>query len=124
MLHIQKGEQVELIVTADEKKTIVGGYYLFWFKHQTLNIEKAFILTDDSDFPHRYNSFTFTEGSTAQKTLDVGMHYYKIYAQTSSSNLDPDLATEELERGIADVKDDSTTVAEFDTQTTYKQYAG
>lgn len=103
MILIQKGESNELIVTLQEKTTLVDPVYLFSFTHKISETQKTFILSDTSEYPVRYNQFTFTEGSSLAKTLEEGVHYYEIYAQESLTNLDPALADEEVERGIARV---------------------
>jgi hypothetical protein len=64
---------------------------------------KNFILTDTSTFKERYNEFLFDEGVTDAKTLEVGEHEYKIYAQISSNNLNPSLADELVETGLLKV---------------------
>jgi hypothetical protein len=51
----------------------------------------------------RYNKFLFDEGATDAKTLEVGEHEYRIYAQISSNNLNPTLADELVETGILKV---------------------
>lgn len=123
VLNINKGEENELIVTATEKQTIDGAYFLFVFKHLQTNIQRAFILEDTSQFPNRYNSFTFTEGSDEDHTLEPGQHDYTIYAQASSSNLNPDLADEVVEIGIAYVSGVSDETASFQNNQTYKAFA-
>jgi hypothetical protein len=45
----------------------------------------------------------FDEGVTDAKTLEVGEHEYKIYAQISSNNLNPSLADELVETGLLKV---------------------
>lgn len=124
MLTINKGESNEMIVTATEKTTLVDPIYLFVFENQTTHKVNAFILPDTSDYPSHYNTFTFTEGSNAARTLDTGTTYYKIYAQESTTNIDPDLANEEVERGIAWVTDGLTQPEEFVNEQTYKQFTG
>lgn len=99
MLRIEKATANELIVTATEKVTIDNPYFLLHFKHQATNKEVAMIVADTSMHPLHYNTFTFTEGTDLD--LESGMHVYRIYAQTSSNNLDPTLADEEVERGLA-----------------------
>jgi hypothetical protein len=64
---------------------------------------KNFILTDVSTQTERYNKFLFDEGATDAKTLEVGEHEYRIYAQISSNNLNPTLADELVETGILKV---------------------
>ena len=60
-------------------------------------------MTDTSTFKERYNKFLFDEGVSDAKTLEVGEHEYKIYAQISSNNLNPSLADELVETGILKV---------------------
>lgn len=103
MILINKGVSNELIVTLQEKTTLTDPTYLFVFVHKTTERQTSFILSDTSDYPVRYNKFTFTEGSTAAKTLEAGIHYYTVYAQESTTNTDPDDADEEVERGICKV---------------------
>ena len=122
MLNIEKGEVNELIVTLTEKVTIDNPIYLFTFKHQTLAIENNFILADNSQYVERYNLFSFTEGSSVAKTMEEGIYYYTIYAQTSAVNLDPDLANEEVERGICRVTSTATSFTQYNPNTTYSQH--
>ena len=56
------------------------------------------ILTDISTQTERYNKFAIVEGTTF--TLLNGEYAYKVYAQTSSVNTNPDLANELVEQGI------------------------
>jgi hypothetical protein len=63
-------------------------------------------LTDISAYVDRYNKFEVTEGTTV--TLDAGEYLYKIYAQSSPTNLNPDLANEVVEEGIVKVDFDVT----------------
>lgn len=113
-----------MIVTAQEKTTLVDPTYLFVFKNQNTQKVSAFILPDTSSYPDHYNTFTFTEGSNAARTLDTGTNYYTIYAQESTTNIDPDLANEEVEIGIAWVTDGLTAPEEFINEQTYKQFTG
>lgn len=124
MLTINKGASNEMVVTAAEKTTLTDPTYLFVFKNQLTHKETAFILPDTSDYPVHYNTFTFTEGSSAAKTLDTGTNYYTIYAQESTTNLDPDMANEEVERGIAWVQDGLAQPASFSQNQTFKQFTG
>ena len=63
-------------------------------------------MTDISAYVDRYNKFEVTEGTTV--TLDAGEYLYKIYAQSSPTNLNPDLANEVVEEGIVKVDFDVT----------------
>lgn len=112
MLNITKGASNELTVTATEynigEDAVESPTWLFYFVSAN-NKKSAFILTNTSTHTSRYDTFTFTEGSTTAKTLEAGSYKYYIYAQTSTTNLDPDLADKLCEQGIAYV---SRTMAE------------
>jgi len=122
MLNIVRGALNEMIVTLTEKVTITNPVYLFSFTHQTLAVENNFILADNSQYVERYNLFSFTEGSSVAKTLEEGIYYYTIYAQTSAINLNPELADEEVERGICRVTSTATSFTQYNPNTTYSQH--
>lgn len=108
MLQINKAETKSWYLTLSEKTTIANPTYLFSLTHRLTNNAYNFILADTSSYPTRYNEFQLTEGTTV--TLDAGEYIYKIYGQTSPSNLDPTLANELVEEGIVKV--------DFDVQRT------
>lgn len=103
MLHIIKGEENELIVTATEKVTVSNPTFLFVLRNEVNNAENVFILANASQFIASYDQFTFTEGSTPAKTFHPGQYHYSIYAQESTTNLDPDQANELVESGLCQV---------------------
>lgn len=121
MLNFRKGEENTFIVTLSEKTSLVDPVYLFSFYHLMTKKTVNFILGDLSDFANHYNKFTFTEGSTG-KVLEEGQHNYTFYAQESTTNLDPELALEEVERGICEVTYDRDTVPVFENNETYEQH--
>jgi hypothetical protein len=106
MLQINKAESKSWYLTLSEKTTIANPKYLFSLTHRLTNTAYNFILTDTSAYVERYNEFAITEGTTV--TLDAGEYQYEIYAQTSSTNLDPTLADELVEQGIVKVDFDVT----------------
>jgi len=106
MLQINKAETKSWYLTLSEKTTIANPTYLFSLTHRLTNNAYNFILSDTSSYPTRYNEFQLTEGTTV--TLDAGEYIYKIYAQTSPSNVDPNLANELVEEGIVKVDFDVT----------------
>ena len=79
---------------------------MFSLTHRLTNVAYNFILNDTSSYVERYNAFELTEGSTV--TLDAGEYIYKIYAQTSPTNVNPDLANELVEEGMVKVDFDVT----------------
>ena len=106
MLVISLGESKNWYVTLTEKVTIANPYFLFAFTHRLSSQLTTVILSDISTHPERYNQFAVVEGSTIN--LDAGEYEYVIYAQTSSTNLLPELANEEVESGILKVEFDVT----------------
>lgn len=106
MLQINKAETKTWYLTLTEKTTISNPTYLFSLTHRLTNVAYNFILTDTSSYVERYNAFEVTEGTTV--TLDAGEYLYKIYAQSSPTNLNPDLANEVVEEGIVKVDFDVT----------------
>jgi hypothetical protein len=106
MLQINKAESKNWYLTLTEKTTISNPYYLFSLKHRLTAVEYNFLLTDISSYKERYNEFAITEGATV--TLDAGEYLYRIYAQTSSNNTNPELANELVEEGIVKVDFDVT----------------
>jgi hypothetical protein len=106
MLVISLGESKNWYVTLTEKVTIANPYFLFAFTHRVTNELTTVILTDISTQKERYNKFAVIEGTTFD--LDAGEFEYVIYAQTSSSNLSPSLANEEVESGVLKVEFDVT----------------
>ena len=103
MLTITKQDSTYWYVTATENVTISNPYFLFSIKSRLTDTTKNFILTDVSTHIERYNKFLFDEGIDDAKTLEIGEHEYKIYAQISSTNLNPNNADELVESGILKV---------------------
>ena len=103
MLQIIKGESKSWYLTLTEKTTISNPTYLFSITQRQTNTTTNFILTDISAFIDRYNKFNVTEGTTF--TVDAGEFMYKVYAQSSPTNLNPTLANELVEEGILKVNE-------------------
>lgn len=101
MLLITKGETKFWYLTLTEKVTISNPYFLFYVTHRQTNKTYAFILTDVSTFKERYNKFSINENTY---NFFEGEYMYEVYAQTSSTNLDPTLANESVEEGILKVQ--------------------
>ena len=74
---------------------------LFSITQRQTNTTTNFIVSDVSAYTDRYNKFSVTEGSTFE--VYSGEFLYKVYAQTSPTNLDPSLSDELVEEGILKV---------------------
>ena len=101
MLTITKGQTKFWYLTLTEKTTIANPTYLFSITHRLTNTTTNFILTDVSAYTERYNKFSVIEGTTFD--VDSGEFLYRVYAQSSPTNLDPSLADELVEEGILKV---------------------
>jgi len=101
MVIITQGQNSTLLLTGTEKVTLTPPYYFLFtlVSRESRDVSASFLLTDTSSFPMRYNQFTVTTAQAA--TLLEGEHKYTLYAQSSSSNTDPDLADEVVEVGVA-----------------------
>lgn len=121
MILINKNSTTRNILTLSEKTTIENAVYLFEVTNTSTNDVKCFIAEDVGTNKERCNEFDFIENSTEDLlngtfSLELaGQYTYKVYEQTSSTNLDPESAINEIDNGILKV---------VDTQTTNLQYSG
>ena len=94
-----------ITLTLNEKATITNPTYLIEFINDETGESNTAIIADTSIYKERYNLFTITESDTEDRvngTLEVrpdGFWTYVVYEQNSTTNLDPDLADGEVERG-------------------------
>jgi len=114
LININQDSSNTVVVTLTEKGTAT--YYLFEFKSDTTEQIVYAIAQDSSLFPARYNKFTLTEVGSGTPTpanaeiklSNEGQWRYYVYANSSSSNVDPS-GLSMLEQGI--VKVDGTITA-------------
>lgn len=118
MIHFIKGQTTKVVVTLKEKQTLSAPNYLFYFTSRATDNTKAFVILNNADlsaYKDRFNAFNIVTNSYFSN-YDSGEYTYAIYEQTSSSNLNPALATNLLEVGQMSLK--NATEFEF---TTYNQ---
>jgi hypothetical protein len=122
MIIINKNSNNTFQLTLTENITLSSPNYLFEFKSDISNESVCFIASDTSAYQERYNQFTVTETSgtniltSGTITLEpMGLWTYRVFEQTSSSNLNPSLAnnTTPLEIGKVRVKGNSTVDWDF-----------
>ena len=101
MLTITQEETKFWFLTLTEKTTISDPTYLFSITHRLTNNTTNFIASDVSAYTERYNKFSVTEGTTF--SVDSGEFLYRVYAQTSPTNTEPDNADELVEQGLLKV---------------------
>lgn len=106
-----------MIMTLTEKSTLSSPYFLFEFKSDITNERVVFLASDLSNYTDRYNKFLITETSgtidLTSGTIELnptGTWTYRVFEQTSSSNLDTNLVDNKtpLEIGIVKVKGTET----------------
>ncbi len=108
MINITQDTANTVVVTLTEKGSAT--YYLFEFKSDTTEGVVYAIAQDASSYPERFNKFTLTEVGTGTPTpadgeiklSNEGQWRYYVYANSSSSNVDPTGLTM-LEQGIVKV---------------------
>ena len=99
-LRLQKNELNLIVLTLKELQTLDSPYWLFVFRNEENLINyQSILLTDLSTSTERFNEFELTLPTDLD--LKQGDYIYKVYEQTSNSNLDPDLADNLCETGKA-----------------------
>jgi hypothetical protein len=105
MLKVTRGQSNSVVFTLTEKTTLSSPYFLVVFNNLATNELVYAICPDTSTQTTRYNLLTIIESNTSiplsgQVKLVEGIYQYKVYEQTSSSNLDPSLSTSLVETGL------------------------
>ena len=116
---INKNSTNNRILTLAEKTTLTNVVYLFEVTNDQSMAVKCFICDDISPNPVRYNEFNLIENATEDLlngTFELelsGFYTYNIYEQTSTTNLDPTLATNLIENGKLNVVDNLPTITQY-----------
>ena len=126
MIRITQDSANTVVITTTEKGS--ASHYLFQFFSLSTNINAYCVADDTSPYPDRYNAFTITDmasptPTSAEVDLATGEYKYFVYANSSSSNLDPSGLTL-LESGMCIVSGTDPTVTEYDNTATYTIYNG
>ena len=128
---INENSSNTVILTLSEKTTLVGANYLFDVYNDMTNVHKYLIAQDISTNKGRYNEFLITESVTELPLVgqihlvNEGFYKYDIYEQVSSTNLDPTLALNLIDKGKLNfVKTATSDVTYTGNQTTFVSYGG
>lgn len=121
MLRLEKNSPSTMIVTVTELTTVSPVHYLFEFEHEQSFLKYYCILPNLSTATSRYDEFLLTDGVDVTFDYD-GYYTYRIYQQTSSTNLDPDLSDGLVEEGRAHVYQQDSPSIEFSTNITFNIY--
>ena len=109
---INKNSNNYVFPTLFELSTLSPVYYLFEFENDQTKVKYYCIPTELSTELTRYNKFNIQDTSnpvalSGQVDLPVGNYTYRVYEQSSSTNLDP-TGLNQVELDICQVKDGST----------------
>ena len=126
MIRLTRAAVNDVVVTLTEKGT--AAHYLFGFFSHTTHETEYCIEQDTSAHPERYNKFEITETASptaadGEVELIEGEYRYVIYANSSSTNIDPTGLTE-LESGLCTVTATETILASYDPTETIAAYEG
>jgi len=126
MLLLTKNTTATYYLTLTENVTLTSPYFLFEFTNEFTLTPVYFIAANTSSYTQRYDSFVITETSgtniltSGTITLNpTGQYTYRVWEQTSSSNLNPANATTLLEIGILKVVGTSDTYYENTVTNTF-----
>lgn len=131
MILINKNSTNNIILSLSEKTTLTNAVYLFEVINDQTQVSKCFIADDISTNKESFNEFDLIENSTEDllngtfELIETGFYKFNIYEQSSTTNLDPTLATNLIEKGKLLCVGTETTTPEFTgTQTDYTVYGG
>lgn len=105
MIKVTRGQSNSVVFTLTENTTLSSPYFLVVFNNLATNQLVYAICPDTSTQTTRYNLLTIIESNTAiplsgQVKLVEGTYQYKVYEQSSSSNLNPLLSVSLVETGL------------------------
>ena len=109
MIHLIKGQTNSVVLTLSEKCTLSSPNYLWICKSRNTNETISFVILGSSDIStskKRYNKFNLATSDYFASSTN-GEWTYMIYEQTSTSNLNPSLATGLVEKGQFSLNDSS-----------------
>ncbi len=118
------------IFSLAEKTTLDPVYYLFEFKNTQDDTIKLFLATDISPNKISYNEFLIEETASEDLTLGkvafdlVGSWTYRIFEQSSSTNLVVATSGNEVKIGRIDVTQDDEVQPSFSETRTIKIFNG
>ena len=126
MIRLVKGQANDIVVTLTEKGS--ASHYLFEFFSSATHVYHYCVDQDSSSHPERYNKFSITEtisptATNGEVELDEGEYRYVVYANSSSSNIDPS-GLVELEYGMCTVTAPSSAIPSYDIIETTAAYEG
>jgi hypothetical protein len=129
MMILYKTQVNEVIVTVTERVTLSSPVFLFSFESDATNDITTCLAQNISNTTERSDEFLIEEKASPDNLvgeieLPAGTYTYRIYEQTSTTNLDPESATSLLEEGQCRVIGEEETDTEYSNNTTNTVYEG
>jgi hypothetical protein len=129
MMILYKTQVNEVIVTVTELVTLSSPYYLFSFESDATNEFTYCIAANISNTTARSDEFEIEDKASpvalnGEVDLPAGTYIYRIYEQTSPTNLNPANAASLLEEGHCRVIGAEQTDTEYSNDTTNTVYEG
>lgn len=129
MIKINKNSTNTVDLTLSEKSTLSYPYYLFVFTSDITKQSVRFIGINRSIHRYRYDRFYIVETNSTNDYYDstvtlspTGYWHYKIYEQTSLTNLNENNSTGLVEEGKVLVIGTETSRQKHQNTRTYKAY--
>lgn len=104
-----------------ELTTVSPVYYLFEFEHEQSFLKYHCILANISSSTERFDEFQLEDGLDVTFDYD-GYYTYRIYQQTSPTNLDPELSAGLVEEGRAHIYVVDSPSNEYNENITFNIY--
>ena len=108
-------------MTVTELTTVSPVHYLFEFEHEQSFLKYYCILVNITTGIERFDEFQLEDGVDVTFDYD-GYYTYRIYQQTSDTNLDPDLSDGLVEEGRAHVYVNDSPSNEYNENITFTIY--
>lgn len=110
-----------LVFTLTEKVTLSSPKFLFELKCSQNGKLYYFIAANSSSYTYRYDKFTVTETTAALESPTtgsinlpyIGQYEYRVWEQSSATNLNPANTTTLLETGLIEVKETPSTINKY-----------
>ncbi len=112
-MNIARGTANTFDITVTERVSLTNPYFLFEFTNEATSTQNTCIASNTSSYTRRYDRFSITESGTEDRvngTLTLayaGFWRYRVFEQSSSTNLTVTANLTLLEEGICRVTDTS-----------------
>lgn len=129
MIYLNKSTTNPVVVTLNEKTTIINPYYLWEIIDSDTNLKYYFTGDDFSTAPYNYNLFSFSvvDGATQGLTqgivpAPVGKYIYNVYETPIQYDLNIQNTVGKVEIGILNILGDVPIIKTFTASDSIKTF--